>query len=108
MPTWLTIWLGRWLGGERLRKATANDYRVWFGSLFLFPIVALSYVLINQRYLRDAGIVAIWAVLAAHMIAYLIAIFVCSRFVPAKLSLLLAFVSWGTLFYLSAVKFTLR
>jgi hypothetical protein len=108
MPTWLTIWLGRWIGGERLRKATSYDYRYWFGSLFLFPIVALSLIWFYQRFFRASGVVVIWAVLAVHMLAYLIANLACGRFVPVKLSLLLAFVSWGVLFYLTFTRLTYR
>jgi hypothetical protein len=43
MQTWLAIFFGRLLQGERLEKATPYDYRLWLGVLFLTPVFIVAF-----------------------------------------------------------------
>jgi hypothetical protein len=94
MPPWLLVYLSRWLGGERLRKATPYDYRWHFGFLFLFPVLTVLFLKCGKRFF-DASIFTVWLYLTVYGLVGFFVCIVWARFVPATVSLVLAVLAWA-------------
>ncbi|ACB76331.1 hypothetical protein Oter_3051 [Opitutus terrae PB90-1] len=62
MQTWLAIFIGRLLRGERLEKPTPYDYRLWFGVLFLTPVLIVAFTKLG-RPIFDASTFVLWPAL---------------------------------------------
>jgi hypothetical protein len=100
MPTWLAIWIARFASGERLRPAASGDYRFWFGVLFLFPIWLEVFVLFGGKFLNGSAII-VWLNVTIAAVAGLFFVALWSRFVPAKVSIVLAAFSWSMFLWTS-------
>ena len=101
MPPWIQIWIARWAGGERLQKTSAEDYRIWFGVLFLTPILMTMFMTVGREILDTGTTMTLWIACTAFGLLTCAAIFGWARFVPAKISLILSIVSWGAFFFIS-------
>jgi|SRR5580692_11059770 hypothetical protein len=98
MPPWLSVWIARWLGVEKPRKATPYDYRLWFGVLFLTPVLMVAFERSGNRFF-DASTFTLWIFVTVYMLVVLIGCIVWARFVPAMVSLVLAVLAWAALFF---------
>lgn len=102
MPPWLTMWIARWIGGERFRKTTPDDYRRGFAYTFFAGLMFIIGGIFGQSFLDHARPVSIWI---ASTITGCVVIFgatAWARKVPAAVSLLLTFITWA-LFLLLAL-----
>jgi len=88
--------IDRWSRGERFRRATPSDYRLWSAVFFVLP--AASFALAKFKALFDASIFVVWVGLTVFGLVVLLSVFVCSRFFPALISLALATIAWIVLF----------
>ncbi|HWA86166.1 MAG TPA: hypothetical protein VG710_08095 [Opitutus sp.] len=95
MPPWLKLWIGRWLAGERLEKAKPGDYRTAFGFLFLMPVFLLVFMKIGRAAFDSSSGVVLWAFSSAAIGFGLVVLFAWSRFVPARVSLVLGIIAWA-------------
>jgi hypothetical protein len=96
---WLGILLGRWVSGERLRKATSEDYRIWFGYLFTAGVLMAVGPALGRHFLEHASGLVLWIyfVVVATSLAFGVLLW---RFVPAVISLVLAIITWGTVVWM--------
>jgi hypothetical protein len=99
MPPWLTIWIIRFVSGERFRKATPRDNRFWSGFFFLFPIYFFVMMAFERPFLHNASAVTIWLVLTPVCVALVFGSFLWARLVPARISWTLAAVAWPVLLW---------
>lgn len=97
MQTWLAIFLGRILRGERFEKGTPYDYRLWFGILFLTPILIVTFTKLG-RPIFDAPTFVLWLGVTGFGLVTLVAVLLVARFVSARISLALSAISWASLF----------
>ena len=97
MQAWLGIFLGRVLRGERLEKATPYDYRLWFGILFLTPVLIAAFTKLG-RPIFDASTFVLWLGVTGFGLVTVVAALLVARFLPARVSLALSVISWISLF----------
>ena len=76
------------------RKATAADWRYWVGVLFLAPVYLFLFMGVGRRFLHNGGTVVIWLFMTIAGLAMFLGAYYWSRFVPTKLSWILAAVAW--------------
>jgi hypothetical protein len=95
MPPWLAIWIARFASGERFRKATSEDYRLHFGSLFFGGLLMILCMAFGRRFLDHASSVSIWICATVAMCALFFGTYTWARRVPAAISLILSIVTWG-------------
>jgi hypothetical protein len=94
LPSFLTLLLVRIGLGERLEKAKSEDYRAWFGFLFLLPCWVGLSVYTGYFFLDHAGGVALWTFLVASALLFLVMQAIWILFVPASVSLTLGVIAW--------------
>lgn len=94
----------RFLNGERLRKPTPEEERLWVGQLFLFAVY-FGLAFVSFRYARHfwdtAGQYTLTAVFAIIAPVMFFAPKIWGRYVPAKVSWVLSAVAWPLLFLLA-------
>ena len=95
MPPWLTVWIARWLSGERFRKATSRDYRIHFAGLFFTGAFVVFMQAFGQPFMNHASAFRLWLAATVTIIVLLVAGFTWARFCPAALSLALGIIAWG-------------
>jgi hypothetical protein len=102
MPVWLFIWIGRWLSGERFRKATPKDYRFHFAGLFVFGAFMFVFGVwgVGSTFMDRANAIYLWLASVIVITAVFFASVVWSRLVPAAVSLILAIITWGLVVWL--------
>jgi hypothetical protein len=100
MPPWLILWIARIASGERLQKADSSDYRLWFGALFLFPVVVGLLAKFGTPLFKSSAVL-VWLILTFIVIGYIVLIKVWGKFVPALVSLVLAVIAWSVGFWLA-------
>jgi hypothetical protein len=88
----------RWLRGERLERATPQDYRLWFGVLAVLPFATAALMKFGRK-LFDASPVILWVGITAFGVLTFALLFVWARFVPAAVSIAVACVAWTAFFY---------
>jgi hypothetical protein len=98
IPSWIAIWIARFVSGEHLRPGERADYRYWFGVLFLFPAEVVVFALICSPLFQRSGI-AVWLVLTTFGLVALFSGLLWATYVPAGLSLGLAVVAWACAFW---------
>ena len=98
MPLWLAIWIARIASGERLRPSENQDYRIWFGAFFLFPVSVALFVWLGAPLLQRSGII-VWLALTAFGVSDILACLFWARYVPASISLALAIIIWSAAFW---------
>ena len=91
------LWLIRFLRGERLRKATNEENRIFSALFVLIPffIVGGTRVACRSRsfYAQSSGIVLwFWAMVA--MVLLLLVALVWAKYVPSRFSYLAGAVIW--------------
>ena len=96
MDLWLINLIDRWSRGERFRRATPRDYRLWSAVFFVLP--AASFAFVKFKGLFDASMLVVWVALTVFGLVVSLAVFACSRFFPALISLALATIAWIALF----------
>ena len=101
LPGFLTLLLVRVGLGERLENAKSEDYRAWFGFLFLLPCWVGLSVYAGHSLLDDAGGVALWAFLVASALLFLVIQAMWILFVPASVSLTLGVIAWFGIFWMA-------
>jgi hypothetical protein len=101
MPPWLLLWFARWASGERFRKATPEDYRTEFGSLFFVGAFMIVGTIFGRRFLDQASSVRIWVWMTIAMCVLVFGAIVWARRVPALVSLVLGIVTWGVFVWLA-------
>ena len=91
MNFWLVNFLARLIGGERMRKATREDYRraAWFAVCL--PVAILLFTLLA----KDAKVVVMWGAVTLGGVAYVFSNWWLAPKIPAWISALLALVAWG-------------
>jgi len=94
MPPWLLVWLGRWLSGERFRKATSRDYRYQFAGLLFFAVFMIVCMQFGQRFLDHASALSIWVAATVAMAIFFFTTLAWARLVPAGVSLVLGIIAW--------------
>ena len=102
MPSWLTIWIGRYSLGERWRKATSDDYRSAFGHFLFMPIVLILATTVGDPFMSRASAAAIWAMMTLLMVIYVFGLrLFWVKFVRASVSLFLGVIAWAVLAWIS-------
>jgi hypothetical protein len=96
MPPWLIIWIARIASGERLEKATREDYRDGAAWLVLIP-VCFALLMGPCRPLMNGSAFIIWLFFAAMGAVLLVGSIFWARLVPVKLSWILAVIEWPLL-----------
>ena len=99
MPPWLTIWIARFASGERFRKATSHDYRLWAGFTFFIPVYFGLFMGFGRPFMDRASAVAIWSVLTPVGVVLVFGSFLWARFVPAKVFWTLAVIAWSLMLW---------
>jgi hypothetical protein len=97
MQTWLSIFIGRLMCGERFEKASPGDYRLWLGVLFLTPVLIIAFTKFG-RPIFEASTFLLWLGVTGFGLTTLLVVLVWARFVPALVSLGLSVISWTTMF----------
>lgn len=101
MRSFLILLLIRIGLGERLEAAKSEDYRGWFGFLFLLPIAVGLWGYFAPSFLAQAGGIAIWLSLTIFALLFLVAQGLWTLFVPAWISLTLGAVTWLALLWMA-------
>jgi hypothetical protein len=103
----MLIFFGRWVSGERLRKATSRDYRYHFGVFALFPVMLSALVILPAgRNIMDHGsAVAVWVYLVAAMLAMFGITILWAKWIPAGVSFVLGICVWAAAFWFAWHKF---
>ena len=104
MPPWLAIWIARFASGERFRKATSEDYRLHFGSLFLSGVVMIVGMTFGGRFLDHSNSVSIWICATIAMCILVFGSFAWARCVPAAISLVLGIITWGVFVWMALTR----
>jgi hypothetical protein len=99
-PGFLTLLLVRIGLGERLEKAKSEDYRAWFGFLFLLPCWLGLSVYFGHSFLDHASGVAVWASLVGSALLFLVVQSFWTLFVPARVSLTLGVITWFAILWM--------
>ena len=100
-PGFLTLLLVRIGLGERLEKAKSEDYRAWFGFLFLFPCWLFLPAHFGHSFLDHATGVAVSAALVGSALLFLVAQAIWILFVPALVSLALGVITWLAILWMA-------
>ena len=102
---WLYLFFIRLALGERWRKATACDKQL--GAVMLFFIAAFFtiFALMEHsshllRLYENAGALVLWIVWMVLVPAGVFGCFVWIKYVPAKVTVALAILTWGVLLFL--------
>jgi hypothetical protein len=101
MPPWLLVWIARWSGGERFRKATPEDYRLHFGSFFFGGLLIIAVTTFGRRFMDRASSVSIWIWATVAMCILVFGAIAWARRVPAIVSLALGIVAWVVFVFLA-------
>src|ERR1017187_9783196 len=95
MFSWLTVLLGRIAGGEPLEPARHGDYRMWFSSFFLLPVLTFIFAKVGALSSITTSAFRIWFTFFVLAVIGLVVWAISSRFVPALVSLILAIIVWS-------------
>src|ERR1051326_7075451 len=95
MPPWLLVWIARWNSDERFRKATSEDYRFQFGSLFIGGVFMVAATMFGHSFLEHAIAMRIWICATIAISVLVFGAITWTRWIPAEVSLELAIVAWG-------------
>ena len=101
LPGFLSLLLVRIGLGEQLEKAKSEDYRTWFGFLFLLPCWLSVSLYFGHSFLAHASGVAVWAAAVASALLFLIVQAVWILFVPAIVSLVLGVLTWLAILWMA-------
>jgi hypothetical protein len=101
LPGFLTLLLVRIGLGEQLEKAKSEDYRAWFGFLFLLPCWLSALVYLGHSFLGHASGVAIWAALVGSALFLFVVQALWILFVPASVSLALGVITWLAILWMA-------
>jgi hypothetical protein len=94
MFTWLAVFIGRLLSGEKQEKATSKDWRLG-GSIFLvFPVVFWLSSYVGNDFLDHADVGGIFLYLMSYITFFVLAVMFCFRWIPTRLLFLFAFAAW--------------
>lgn len=95
--------LMRIAGGERLRKAQPEDYRLWFGLLALMPIFLGFFMALplGRRIFDEGSSAFIWLYVTATGACLFVALSFWRKWVPAGISFLVAVIAWSTGFWIA-------
>ena len=101
MPPWIYVWILRYALGERMEKTQPKDYRHWFGIFALFPVWIVTFAQnpIGRDILDKGSMLAVWAYGVVFMITLILTQILWGRWVKARVSLILAVVTWPTVFW---------
>jgi hypothetical protein len=83
-----------------MRPAAGEEYRYWFGVLFLLTIWLGLFVGFGGKFLNGSAL-AVYLNVTRAAVAGFFFMLMWSRFVPVKLSLVLAGLSWSTAFWVA-------
>ena len=104
MPPFLIIWIVRWASGERFRNATPEEWRYWAGIAAIMPlyfgatILSIKY---EKHFWDTAGEFSLIVVTAVVVCILFFGSTLWGRYVPAKVSWILAAIGWPALFFLA-------
>jgi hypothetical protein len=101
VPAFLIHLLVRIGLGECLEAARSDDYRGWFGFLFLFPVALGVFGYFGHSLIAHADGMAIWLLLTAFGVLFLVAQLLWTLFVPAWISLTLGVITWFALLWMA-------
>ena len=87
--------------GERLEKAKSEDYRAWFGFLFLLPCWLGLSAYFGHSFFDHASGVAVWVALVVSVLLFIIAQAIWILFVPAPVSLAFGVITWLSILWLA-------
>jgi hypothetical protein len=96
MPPWLTIWFARWAGGERIEKSKPEDYRYWFGVPGQLPLLVMAGT--SVPIFAFSGI-TLWIAATAFGICAFGVAHLWARFIPARMSLIIAIPAWVAFYF---------
>lgn len=86
--------------GERLEKATAEDYRKWFGFFFFAGLLMIGGTLLAGEFLDRASALSLWLCATVVIAAMAFGLVVWTRHIPAGVSLTLGVITWGLFVWL--------
>lgn len=101
MNGWLFVAILRFLGGERFRKATPQDYRVHSAFFVLFPILLLTGLKFGRPLLDHHSEAVLWVVVTAGGALFFCTILYWSKHVSAKISWTLGGIVWAVTVFLA-------
>jgi hypothetical protein len=101
VPGFLTLLLVRIGLGEQFEKAKSEDYRAWFGFLFLLPCSLGLSLYFGHSFLANASGLAVWASLVGSALLFLIVQAIWILFVPASVSLTLGVITWLAILWMA-------
>ncbi len=104
MPPWLAIWISRFASGERLRKATSEDYRLHFGSLFFGGVLMIVGMTFGKRLLDHASSVSIWICATIAICVWVFGALAWGRRIPAAVSLVLGIATWAVFVWMALTR----
>ena len=102
---WLYLFLARLVTGERWRKARPAE-KGFAAAFLLFIPVAFTLVLLLERLhsrifrLFDSGALTLWMLFTAGASAATFGCIAWSRYVPIRISIVLAVLAWLVLLFL--------
>lgn len=97
----LVSWIGRWISGERFRKATSEDYRLELGFFFFSGLIMIVGPISGGRFLDHASPVSLWIAVTSAMCLFVFGAIAWARRVPAAVSLVLGLVAWAVFAWLA-------
>src|SRR5580704_15696381 len=100
MPAWLLTRISRWASGERVRKATSEHYRWYYGLFFLCELFMFVLLAFGKQLVGRSGVVALWLGTIVLVCVLLGGTILWSRWVPARISLALAVITCGVLLWI--------
>lgn len=98
MPPFLYVWLLRFGLGERLEPATPFDYRIWFGALFLTPVLLGTFLWLASPVMNLGTTTEIWLGITLLGVTTYFLTLLWARLVPARISLGMAVAAWVVAF----------
>lgn len=104
----LFILLSRILSGERLRKATPEELRLWSAAFFLTPVMLflVCYAGIGTGFYDISGPagfwfgVRLWLFMVCGISCFIIGVKFWAKFVPATISWMLSAVGWVLILFM--------
>ena len=101
MNFWVFSLITRIIGGERLRKATPNEYR-FYSAFFMFaPVFLILSTKFGKLILDNAAPIRIWIFFTSACSVFFFGILLWSKHVPAKISWTLGGVVWAITIFLA-------
>ncbi len=97
----ITKSLVRFTSGERFRKATPREMRLFSGYFALFPISGVLFIGLGKSVLDHGGYWSIVMYVAISLVALWVAAKVWARFIPAKASWIIGGIEWALMFFLA-------